>query len=1064
MKMRAKRAWLLPLLATVVSIIVVTGSLLLRYLDLDTYKQEIVAQVRVALKRDLRYETSDFSFRYGPSFSFRDVTIKEKDGVGDFVKADRLTISIALIPLLRRELVLSRMHLEHPVLQLSRDRAGVFNVSDLLSATPGGATLGIRGIELARARIRFTDQALSGTPLITELSETDLYLSRLVRGKSCDFKLSGFLGYGAGKAPLFLAGVAKLAVAGAPLSESVLTGRVRTGPLDAGHFWPYYGRYLPFKSLAGQLAIEASFKGKLASFKTEGDLKVTRLNLDYPQVFHARLTPNLLKASYKLELTDRDLDISSVTLNMDGLSVQGSCRLSEIHSGDLRITAKASSNRFNLRNFRPFIPYGIIVKQTADFIEQKIPGGVYRLEQGRLDGRLSQILHMERGENANILSVRAHVEQGELAYGSGIPVFNDIDGDLELLGKDFILNKMTGRFGGSPLTLQGRIADYPLLTPTRYLFSASIHPRQQEAAWLLGRDRGGKLSLENGSTLRLSGEGTSSLYNLTGDWDLGSVAYSYAELIAKPHGRPNTFSFRGSFGKEEFRLGAFTCNLAPLTLWASAISRYQGALSIEVKSNHFQAAEITPLLPQIRKYQPAGKMQAQLHGAGTGPANMVWSGSVALSEASFRAGEKTKALTGITGNIQIGGDSLESSQLSVRLGGSTISARGALSGFKSPSFSLAFSSPALDLADLGLPQGRLPVRAENVRGNLSYSKDNLQIGSLSGKLGRSVLQMKGSVQWLQHPVIDLAVNSPHLELEDLAPLFGPSKASGNHFTLKAHVVAAEGKAREIPFQRLRCSVLLEDKVLQLQPVDFSSLDGEVSGKVRIEFGAGAPRYQVSCNLLRVSSDRLMHAIGVKKQELTGALSLQAELSAKGENAAELKKSAFGNVKVKVDHGSIKKFSTLSKIFSILNVSQLLKLHLPDMVSGGMPYNKITGDFAIKDGYASTQNLLLDSNAINVSTVGKLDLVKNQLDLAIGVQPLQAVDKVVSRIPIVGWILTGKDHSLITTYFEAKGPIEDPQVTAVPVKSLAKGVFNIFKRVFELPVRLVTDTGEVMIGN
>jgi len=106
---------------------------------------------------------------------------------------------------------------------------------------------------------------------------------------------------------------------------------------------------------------------------------------------------------------------------------------------------------------------------------------------------------------------------------------------------------------------------------------------------------------------------------------------------------------------------------------------------------------------------------------------------------------------------------------------------------------------------------------------------------------------------------------------------------------------------------------------------------------------------------------------------------------------------------------------------------------------------------------------VDSNAINISTVGKFDLARNELDLTIGVQPLQTVDKVVSRIPIVGWILTGKDRTLVTTYFEAKGPIEDPRVTAIPVKSLAKGVFNIFKRVFELPARLITDTGEVIIG-
>jgi uncharacterized protein YhdP len=130
----------------------------------------------------------------------------------------------------------------------------------------------------------------------------------------------------------------------------------------------------------------------------------------------------------------------------------------------------------------------------------------------------------------------------------------------------------------------------------------------------------------------------------------------------------------------------------------------------------------------------------------------------------------------------------------------------------------------------------------------------------------------------------------------------------------------------------------------------------------------------------------------------------------------------------------------------------------------MPFNRITGDFSVREGIATTQNMFLDSNAINLSAVGKIDMIRDELDLNIGVQPLQTVDKVVSRIPIVGWIITGKDHSFITTYFEARGKIEDPQVTAVPVKSLAKGVFNIFKRVFELPRRLITDTGEVMLGN
>jgi len=1053
------------MLAAVASLLVIGGSLMLKYLDLDTYKAEIVAQVKSALKRDLLYQTGDFSFRYGPAFTFTGVTIKEKDGAGDLVTADRLTIKIALIPLLRREVVLSQMLLERPVLQLSRGRDGLFNVSDLLKGEPGGAPPPIRGLELRNARIRFTDAAVSEIPLVSELSETDLLLSRLSRGKNCDFKLSGNLRSGAGKVPVFLAGSVKIARSGSPLTSSQVTGRVRTGPLDAGHFWPYYGRYLPFRSLAGGLELEGSFKGRLAAFKLKGDLRVSRLRLDYPQVFHALLTPRSLKASYELELSDRDLDIRSVKLNLDGLAVAGSCRLSDLHGKDLRITAKASSNRFNLRDFRQYIPYGIIVKGTADFIEQKITGGSYQLDEGRLDGRVSQILHMELGENYKILSVRARVEEGVVSYGSGIPVFGAIKGGLELAGKDFNLKGMTGRFGGSSFALEGRIADYPLVVPARYLFSMNLLPRKGELAWLLGPGHGEKAVLSEGSTLKLTGEGTTDLYNLTGDWNLTGAAYGYPELITKPAGRANTLSFRGSFGKEEFRLASLRYNLPPLSLSATALSRYRGGISLELNTNQFAAAEIAPLLPGAREYQPAGKLHATLHAKGPGMDALSWGGDVALAGFSFWPGGRIKPVSGVNGSIRFNGDSLESSQLAGRLGSSNFSGRGTLSGFKAPILSLSFSSPLLDLADLGLPPGKSPVRAEKVQGSITLKNNNLQIGALSGQLGKSVLQVKGSIQDLGHPKVDISVNSPHLVLEDLTSLFaGQAGAGGAPFTLKARLTAAEGMAREIPFQRLKCVVMLEDNILYLQPVDFSCLEGEVTGKARMDFGSAPPRYQTNFNLQRISAERLLLALGVKKQMVIGALSLQGELSVKGESSAEFKKSALGALKLRVEHGNIRKLSTLSKISSILNVSQLFRFRLPDMVSGGMPFNQITGDFAIRDGIASTHNLLLDSNAINLSTVGNFDLARNELDLAIGVQPLQTVDKVVSHIPIVGWILTGKDRSLVTTYFEAKGPIEDPRVTAVPVKSLAKGVLNIFRRVFELPGRLITDTGEVITGN
>ncbi|HRY37960.1 MAG TPA: hypothetical protein P5347_04500, partial [Smithellaceae bacterium] len=82
---------------------------------------------------------------------------------------------------------------------------------------------------------------------------------------------------------------------------------------------------------------------------------------------------------------------------------------------------------------------------------------------------------------------------------------------------------------------------------------------------------------------------------------------------------------------------------------------------------------------------------------------------------------------------------------------------------------------------------------------------------------------------------------------------------------------------------------------------------------------------------------------------------------------------------------------------------------------------------------------------------------------IGIQPLQTVDKIVSNIPVVGWILTNDTKSLITLYFQAQGKRSDPTVNAISVSSMSKGVLDIFKKLFQLPEKLITDTGEVILG-
>jgi hypothetical protein len=59
----------------------------------------------------------------------------------------------------------------------------------------------------------------------------------------------------------------------------------------------------------------------------------------------------------------------------------------------------------------------------------------------------------------------------------------------------------------------------------------------------------------------------------------------------------------------------------------------------------------------------------------------------------------------------------------------------------------------------------------------------------------------------------------------------------------------------------------------------------------------------------------------------------------------------------------------------------------------------------------------------------------------------------SKIPILGHLLFGKEQSLLVVSFRAKGPLHDPTVEPVPLESMQRGAFGIFRRLLELPAEL-----------
>lgn len=1057
----------------VVAILTATAFFLPYLMDVNAYRTEIVGALQQSLNRQVNFSTGKFVWHLGPSFEFNSFTVKERYGASDFITARKVTVKLALIPLLAKRVELKHLILDEASISLFRNSDGTYNIDDLLKQSDGGVSVDFTKISINNGAIRWSDMAGRKAPFNAELQNITLTANHVKRGKKGHIKLAADIPAASGPpSHITLSGTIRLPSGAKPLLETTADCDLTVKQAEIGRFWPYFGQFIPFANIGGRLDFATSFKGKAEDFTATGKASINGASLYWPTIFHATLSPRKLQLEYTVSLTKQLIDFSSIDISMEGFRTKGSFQIHDYLTKDPRIIAKAiTPSTFLYENIRDYVPYGIIESGTSDYIENKIKSGIFKLEAGVLDGRVSQIAHMEIGQNYNTLMIRGSVANAVLSYGPKAPSFNNLKGIIELKGKNFNLVGMNGYFGTSPFSLNGSITEYNTHNTADYPIRMNITPRPPEMAWLAKFAGIPKLEYSNSSSLQLIGSGHYSAYKLNGEWDLREAAYNLPGYISKPLATPNTLTFSTVIGAESTKVTSVNYNLRPLIVAGSGLIGYgdKPYLGFDLQTNRFVMSEKLQLLSMWNKYKPRGTVQAHILGGGDPEdlSAMNYHGGVDVSSFSFQPDENLKQVSGISGSIIFKENSLETSTMPAHYGSSAISIKTAIKSLKKPEADITLSSPQFYLRDMNLTEAGYDNSIRHLNASGTLRNDSIVLKSVSGMINSSNISLSGIYETGHNPKANIVVTSSKLDLNDLRMFASPPQKTETQQNpgpdIKLALNIENGNFGKVVFSKLKAEAQQEKGTIYLQNLTAGFLGGKLTAKGRIASGGEqGDRYDLTLDISRSDAEKLFAALDISR-EVTGTLSLHGDLTARGNTLLEIKKSALGNVRLTMNNGKLRRFNTLAKVFSILNVSQLLRFRLPDMTSGGMPYSSIKGSISVRDGILATQDLFISSNAINVSIVGSADIVKEELDLTLGAQPLQTVDKIVNRIPIVGWLLTGKEKDLLTAYFEAKGKWSDPQVSAIPVKSMSKGILNIFIRAFELPVKLFTDTGEVILG-
>ncbi|MBL1352828.1 MAG: AsmA-like C-terminal domain-containing protein [Zetaproteobacteria bacterium] len=161
----------------------------------------------------------------------------------------------------------------------------------------------------------------------------------------------------------------------------------------------------------------------------------------------------------------------------------------------------------------------------------------------------------------------------------------------------------------------------------------------------------------------------------------------------------------------------------------------------------------------------------------------------------------------------------------------------------------------------------------------------------------------------------------------------------------------------------------------------------------------------------------------------------------------------GRLRIHSRDGEILKGGTLTKFLAVLSWADLPRLLLarrPDLTRKGLVYEHLQVESTLHNRDMKIQRLALDSSAVQLAGQGTFDLDVGNVDVMLVAQPFQNLDAVLTKLPILGYVLGGSGHSIFRRAYHVYGPVADAQVDGVSPKDAGAPSSGLIDRFLNLP--------------
>jgi hypothetical protein len=201
----------------------------------------------------------------------------------------------------------------------------------------------------------------------------------------------------------------------------------------------------------------------------------------------------------------------------------------------------------------------------------------------------------------------------------------------------------------------------------------------------------------------------------------------------------------------------------------------------------------------------------------------------------------------------------------------------------------------------------------------------------------------------------------------------------NQMDAKIHYKAASIQSQDFPLRNFELTMTIDHGVLKAAPVSFALTQGSVAGDVTIDARKKTPAVSADIRVRDIKLEQFVAKQKDKSSMLEGTVDARAILSGTGGSVHKAISTSNGDVRLIVPGGAIRQ-----QFAELLGIS----VDRAFLLAGNDTTNIrcVVADFGARDGVMTARSLVFDTDVMNVTGKGNVDMRNEHLNMQLSGHP------------------------------------------------------------------------------